>query len=289
MFEFADTIKQENMSNLTEIPDTPKKNFENASGLSFDDVRIHYNSDKPAQLQANAYTQSNVIQFGRDNPPSELTNTIITKIGNVSNMAIFYTRGVKDFHIEAWEGEKRVAIVNIETNKKDTILHTSSDEQGGRGNELVPVALKIIAKYHTQDPKGSVELPMGGGAVVKLMISKLSKVFGDEKTFFQAEQLRKERLGTKKTMPKTTEKTDLDRFNPIFLEEHKLHMQAILNGKYNDHIDIMSPLGKVVKDGGDILGQQVTIGENYTTQLLKAAKLTVTIPNPLFNLFAESI
>lgn len=45
--------------NCTGIPDEMKTGFEDLSGLSFDDVRIHYNSDRPAQLQALAYTQGN--------------------------------------------------------------------------------------------------------------------------------------------------------------------------------------------------------------------------------------
>jgi hypothetical protein len=36
-----------------------KEHFENLSNFSFDDVRMHYNSDKPAQLNALAYTQGN--------------------------------------------------------------------------------------------------------------------------------------------------------------------------------------------------------------------------------------
>ena len=64
MFEFADARKQESKPNLTGIPDVTKKKFESASGLSFDDVRIHYNSDKPAQLQALAYTQGNQVYIG---------------------------------------------------------------------------------------------------------------------------------------------------------------------------------------------------------------------------------
>jgi serine/threonine protein kinase len=65
MFEIADMRKQESSKpNLTGIPDATKQNFENASGLSFDDVRIHYNSDKPAQLQALAYTQGNQVYIG---------------------------------------------------------------------------------------------------------------------------------------------------------------------------------------------------------------------------------
>ncbi|MBD5128343.1 MAG: DUF4157 domain-containing protein [Ruminococcaceae bacterium] len=38
-----------------------KKNFEYSSGFSFDDVRVHYNSEKPAQLHAHAYTQGSEV------------------------------------------------------------------------------------------------------------------------------------------------------------------------------------------------------------------------------------
>jgi hypothetical protein len=47
--------------NQTGIPDEMKTRFENLSGFSFDDVRVHYNSDKPAQLQSLAYTQGNQV------------------------------------------------------------------------------------------------------------------------------------------------------------------------------------------------------------------------------------
>lgn len=45
--------------NITGIPDSMKTRFENLSAFSFDDMRIHYNSNKPAQLQALAYTKDN--------------------------------------------------------------------------------------------------------------------------------------------------------------------------------------------------------------------------------------
>lgn len=48
----------------TGIPDNLKHRFESRSGYSFDDVRIHYNSEKPAQLQALAYTQGNEVYIG---------------------------------------------------------------------------------------------------------------------------------------------------------------------------------------------------------------------------------
>lgn len=45
----------------TGIPRRMKTGFENSSGFSFDDVRVHYNSEKPAQLHAHAYTRGNEI------------------------------------------------------------------------------------------------------------------------------------------------------------------------------------------------------------------------------------
>jgi hypothetical protein len=50
--------------NKTGLPDKLKTGIENLSGLSMDDVRVQYNSSKPAQLQALAYTQGTDIHVG---------------------------------------------------------------------------------------------------------------------------------------------------------------------------------------------------------------------------------
>lgn len=47
--------------NRTGLPDDLKFGVENMSGLSMDDVKVHYNSDKPAQVDALAYTQGTNI------------------------------------------------------------------------------------------------------------------------------------------------------------------------------------------------------------------------------------
>lgn len=47
--------------NTTNIPDKMKCQFETYSGVSFDGVQVHYNSDKPRQMQALAYTQADHI------------------------------------------------------------------------------------------------------------------------------------------------------------------------------------------------------------------------------------
>lgn len=47
--------------NNTGLPDELKNGVESLSGYSLDDVRVHYNSPKPATVQALAYTQGNDI------------------------------------------------------------------------------------------------------------------------------------------------------------------------------------------------------------------------------------
>lgn len=50
--------------NHTGLPDQLKAGVENLSGVSLDGVKVHYNSDKPAQLAALAYTQGPNIYVG---------------------------------------------------------------------------------------------------------------------------------------------------------------------------------------------------------------------------------
>lgn len=50
--------------NRTGMPDGLKSGLESLSGMDLSDVRVHYNSSKPAQMQAFAYAQSNDIYIG---------------------------------------------------------------------------------------------------------------------------------------------------------------------------------------------------------------------------------
>jgi hypothetical protein len=47
--------------NRTGLPDELKAGIENLSSMAMDDVRVHYNSSKPAQVEALAYTQGTEI------------------------------------------------------------------------------------------------------------------------------------------------------------------------------------------------------------------------------------
>jgi hypothetical protein len=59
--KFESTPRTENRTGL---PDNLKAGIESLSGISMDDVRVHYNSPKPTQFQALAYTQGTDIHVG---------------------------------------------------------------------------------------------------------------------------------------------------------------------------------------------------------------------------------
>ena len=51
-------------ANNTGMPDNLKSGVESLSGMDMSDVKVHYNSSKPAQLSALAYAQGNDIHVG---------------------------------------------------------------------------------------------------------------------------------------------------------------------------------------------------------------------------------
>jgi hypothetical protein len=72
--------------NNTGLPDHLKAGVEALSGYSMNDVRVHYNSDKPAQLHALAYAQGPDIHVGpgqERNLPHEAWHVVQQKQGRV--------------------------------------------------------------------------------------------------------------------------------------------------------------------------------------------------------------
>ena len=72
--------------NNTGLPDNLKSGIENLSGYSLDDVKVHYNSDKPAQLSALAYAQGTDIHVApgqEQHLPHEAWHVVQQKQGRV--------------------------------------------------------------------------------------------------------------------------------------------------------------------------------------------------------------
>jgi hypothetical protein len=57
----ATHLPERRQENRTGLPDHLKSGIESLSGLAMDDVRVHYNSSKPAEINALAYTQGSDI------------------------------------------------------------------------------------------------------------------------------------------------------------------------------------------------------------------------------------
>lgn len=72
--------------NHTGLPNQLKSGIENLSGYSMDDVKVHYNSDKPAQLNAHAYAQGTDIHVASGQEkhlPHEAWHVVQQKQGRV--------------------------------------------------------------------------------------------------------------------------------------------------------------------------------------------------------------
>ena len=79
-------IPLQRKANHTGLPDHLKSGIENLSGYSMDDVKVHYNSNKPAQLQANAYAQGTDIHLATGQEkhlPHEAWHVVQQKQGRV--------------------------------------------------------------------------------------------------------------------------------------------------------------------------------------------------------------
>lgn len=106
--------------NRTGIPTQLKESMEQSTGLSLDDVRVHYNSGLPAKLDALAYTKGNQVEIGPGQErhlPHELGHVIQQKLGLVwanarhSSGAALNTDARLERQADEIGAGKRVAIV----------------------------------------------------------------------------------------------------------------------------------------------------------------------------------
>ena len=86
IFQTARCREKQGRPNRTGLPDTLKAGIEHLSGINMDDVRVHYNSSRPAQLQALAYTKGTDIHIAPGQTrhlPHEAWHVVQQKQGRV--------------------------------------------------------------------------------------------------------------------------------------------------------------------------------------------------------------
>jgi hypothetical protein len=82
----SSNISIQKKENRTGLPDHLKSGIENLSGHSMNDVKVYYNSDKPAQLNAHAYAQGTDIHLASGQEkylPHEAWHVVQQKQGRV--------------------------------------------------------------------------------------------------------------------------------------------------------------------------------------------------------------
>jgi Domain of unknown function (DUF4157) len=95
----AGPVQPQGKGNQTGMPDELKSGIESLSGMAMDDVKVHYNSDKPAQLQAHAFAQGSDIHIApgqEKHLPHEAWHVVQQKQGRVQATTQLKGVGIND-------------------------------------------------------------------------------------------------------------------------------------------------------------------------------------------------
>ena len=145
----AKAIAHGGISNQTGLPDDLKADVERLSGYSLDNVKVHYNSSQPAQIQALAYTQGTNIYVApgqEKHLPHETWHIVQQRQGRVK--PTMHTKGVQINNDEGLEKE--------------------ADEMGKRTNAISGVSPHWRnAKPDHQENKTSIETSSSGREVIQ--------------------------------------------------------------------------------------------------------------------------
>lgn len=145
-------------SHHTGLPENLKSGIEQLSGFSMDDVKVHYNSSKPAQLQAHAYAQGSEIHLApgqETHLPHEAWHVVQQKQGRVKPTVQLKEKTAinddPDLEKEADEmGAKAVA--QRRSIHPEQSLSNRSSSSGGKVVQCVPAKKKKKKKKSRTSP-----------------------------------------------------------------------------------------------------------------------------------------
>jgi hypothetical protein len=140
--------------NETGLPDTLKARIEHLSGISLDNVRVHYNSSEPARIEGLAYTQGTDIHVGpgqQRHLPHEAWHVVQQKQGRVKPTLRLRDKAIND----------------------DQKLEQEAETMGAKAIEGVELPEKAGSIYHISPPSSD---PIQGVFVFKgQMLARNSK------------------------------------------------------------------------------------------------------------------
>nr|WP_217897536.1 DUF4157 domain-containing protein [Fibrobacter sp. UWB4] len=232
--------------NNTGMPDNLKAGIESLSGFSMDNVRVHYNSSKPATVQALAYTQGTDIHVAPGQEkylPHEAWHVAQQMAGRVSPTTNINGMAVND----------------------NAALEHEADVMGEKAVQC-KVADKPSSFKHVNIFKRSVQCCGGGGAAGESQETNSSNhssssedlyydvcgLFGSEPENYvdqktnNAEQKEIERQGTDKT--ELTEKQECDAITSASKAQSYEEKLTAFKEKHRDSIDALMKIRITVQD-----------------------------------------
>ena len=132
--QFSNKSTIQKKGNQTGLPDELKSGIENLSGFSMDDVRVHYNSNRPAQLNAHAYAQGTDIHLASGQEkhlPHEAWHVVQQKQGRVKpTMQMKGSIKINDdTGLEREADQMGQQALNAEISSSNTLQRKSSNNQ----------------------------------------------------------------------------------------------------------------------------------------------------------------
>lgn len=156
----------QNNANKTGLPDNVKTGMETISGMSLDHVKVHYNSVKPAAVQAHAYAQGSDIYLGpgqEKHLAHELGHVVQQAQGRVAPTTSVAGMAVNDNpaleHEADVMGAKALQLRSHKTNAYEVpIQHALTSPQTGTHNQVSSYESQIAQFALTEDEKSMLEL-----------------------------------------------------------------------------------------------------------------------------------
>lgn len=167
--------------NNTGIPDKLKTGIESLSGYSLDDVMVHYNSAKPAQLQAHAYTQGAEIHLAP---------------GQESHLAHEAWHVVQQKQGRVNPSMKIPDITNLSVNgpltiNNDPALEQEAELAGRQASQMPGRDFSISRLQKTQTPESGMPAQMKVSITGKGTYQDLTTLLNDLRTHIRANNLGK--------------------------------------------------------------------------------------------------
>lgn len=150
--------------NNTGLPDNLKTGVENLSGISLDGVKVHRNSDKPAQLNAHAYAQGTDIHVApgqEKHLPHETWHVVQQAQGRVKP-TMQMKQGIPVNDDAGLEHEADVMGARaLQMKNDDNLANTTGANAQRKLNEVVQSKSIVVQRYEIsgaegQHPEGSV-------------------------------------------------------------------------------------------------------------------------------------